>query len=101
MDARAICAIRAELDLSPADLACMLGVDEGDVVGWEGGTSQPTPYNVQQLSMLCLGLPILTLEERRAVRSLIVWGQGASALSVVVSRALDHQARDHGLVGVA
>jgi len=101
MDAHAICAIRAELDLSQADLACMVGVSLHTVDEWERGVSRPTPYQLQQLSMLCLGLPILTLEERRAVRSLIQMDSGASALSVVISRALHHQSQDHAQVGIA
>lgn len=83
--------LRESLDVTQDELARMLGVHPMTVSKWERGTSMPAPYGVQQICLLHLGAPRLTLEERQVVKRLLALGSGVGALAVVVMRGIASQ----------
>lgn len=79
----------------------MLGVHTMTISKWEQGKAEPAPYHVQQISLLHLGLPVLSRDERLVVKRLLAMGSGVGALSLVVMRGIASQGDDAAIVGEA
>ena len=91
--------LRERLELTQSELAYMLGVHAMTVSKWERGTAHPSPYNMQQLSLLALGASRMAESDRLAFRGLLTLGSGVGALAFVVMRGMALASGDAGVVG--
>jgi transcriptional regulator with XRE-family HTH domain len=87
IDSGYIASTRREAGLTQAQLALMLGVHVMTVSKWERGTSDPAPYNVQQLRLLADGLQQAPASARARMHDALAMGAGVVALATIVVHA--------------